>query len=56
VLGLPGIDGDLRVAGVTLPLTDRQAWEVAAALVPATMEHPWPTDLRLSGLGATPCR
>ncbi len=52
ILGLPGEDGALVVAGGTAPLTPRQSREIAALLRPPAGPHPWPDVLPAGRTGA----
>jgi ATP-dependent DNA ligase len=44
-------DGELVVVGRTSPLTPRQAAELAAVLVPAGDDHPWPDRIGTGRFG-----
>jgi ATP-dependent DNA ligase len=58
ILGLPDADGDLRIAGSTLPLKPAQVREVAALVEPLDeARHPWSHQLLVRHLSAwTPSR
>jgi ATP-dependent DNA ligase len=54
VLGRPGADGRLRVAGRTGPLPDAARRELAELLVPPRSRHPWPPRISSSHFGQLP--
>jgi ATP-dependent DNA ligase len=52
ILGLPGVDGTLVVAGGTGPLKPGQQREVAAFLRLPAGAHPWPAEIPFGRVGA----
>ena len=52
ILGLPGEDGALVVAGGTAPLTPRQSRDIASLLRSPAGPHPWPDVLPAGRTGA----
>lgn len=54
LLGLPGPDGCLRVAGRIGPVPAAARDELAAVVAPPRGRHPWPERIPSSGFGQLP--